>query len=130
VFWGWIDTYTEGVVRFTYPVPDLVLSVTEVAVIPMLAPSVGPVSGDVYFPVPSIDPQSASVHTALMKLHVTPLFAESFWTVAVNCCVSPGPTTTKFGVTVTVIGAGGAGGTMDTDPLPVLAGLASELARI
>jgi len=52
-------------------------------------------------------PQATPEHPAPLTVQLTPLFAESFATVAVRICACPASTVADGGVTLTAIAAGG-----------------------
>ncbi len=63
--------------------------------------------------VPHVEP----LHAEPDRLQVTPFMAESFVSVAVNCCVWPARTMGVAGETVTVMrGGGGGGGELEDAP--------------
>jgi hypothetical protein len=103
------DSVTEipaGVVIVMVADPDFVPSLTEVAAIVTVA-GFGTVAGAVYVTavpdalvVAESEPQPFGV--AQESDHVTPLFALSFATVAVNICICPAATVAVAGVTVTL----------------------------
>jgi hypothetical protein len=90
---------------------DFVGSVTDVACSSKLAD--GGISGGAVYVIgvpealafADISPHNPSLHSELSSFQVTPLFAGSLVTVAVNACISPTGTFAVLGFTVTVIGA-------------------------
>ena len=83
--------------------PERVGSAVEVAV--TVTPELGTEAGAVYSPVPLTVPTAALPPATPFTLHWTPRFCESFWTVAVNCCVRETFTEADVGATDTLIGA-------------------------
>jgi hypothetical protein len=103
-----------GAVTVIVAAADFVVSVTEVAVNVTVAGE-GTLPGAVYvMPVPDAleaadsVPQAAPLQPFPDSVHVTPLFCESFCTVAVNGCIAPVCTLALVGETVTTIPAGAA----------------------
>ena len=63
-------------------------------------------------------------------LHVTPLFAESLTTVAVNCWVVPACTVAEAGDTETAMGAGGVAAVCSPPPHPKLLSVKAKPTRM
>jgi hypothetical protein len=73
------------------------------------------------------EPQGAVEH---VTLQVTPLFAESLTTVAVNCFVVPACTVAEAGDTETEIGSGGVAAVCSPPPHPKLLSVKAKPTRI